>query len=271
MWPKGITTWQEDRTGYMSVPFTWLLPKAESIIVQRDLFVDVWVVGGPAVCLLPDYLRGCEIGDSLPGVLQQVNPRATRTTVGCPRRCKFCGVGQGLLEGPFRELESWPNLPIVCDSNLLAASVEHFDRVIDGLVELGEADFNQGLDARLLTPHHARRLAEIPQVTIRLALDSDGYREAVADAVATLKAAGVAKSKVRVYVLVGVGRPEADRARCEYVEGLGVKPLPMWFHRLNALEHNAVTAEQEALGWTKRKQRELMCWYYQHRTLGVRG
>ncbi len=32
-------------------------------------------------------------------------------------------------------------------------------------------DFNQGLDARLLTEHHARRLAELTDATIRLALD----------------------------------------------------------------------------------------------------
>jgi hypothetical protein len=143
--------------------------------------------------------------------------------------------------------------------------------VIDGLVTLGTADFNQGLDARFLKTHHARRLAEIPKMTVRLALDSDGYREAVADAVATLRAAGIAKAKVRVYVLVGVAAPKADWARCQYVEKLGVMPLPMWYHRLDALEHNAVTSEQAALGWTKQRQRELMCWFYWHRTLGVRG
>lgn len=271
-WPKDVTTWHEGRRGFMSVPFTWLLPKAQRIITQQTFWADVWTVGGPAVRLMPDYLRGATVdtGD-LPGVLQRVNPRATRTTVGCPNRCRFCGVGRGQLEPAFAELHDWPDLPVVCDSNLLAASREHFDRVLDRLATLGEADFNQGLDSRLLTAYHAERLAEIPKLTIRLALDSDGYREAFADAIATLRAAGIARSKIRAYVLIGFdGTPDQDAARCEYVERLGVKPLPMWYHRLDALERNAVTLEQEAAGWTTRKRRKLMCWYYWHRTLETR-
>ena len=60
------------------------------------------MVGGPAVELMPDYLAGLEhitIGRHMPGVLQRVNPLATRTTEGCTRSCGFCGVGTGRIEG----------------------------------------------------------------------------------------------------------------------------------------------------------------------------
>ncbi len=277
VWPKDITRWHRDNVGYLSIPFTWLLPKAQRIIDQRDMWIDRWIVGGPAVRLMPDYLRGTRhhIAEGWIGnrVLQRVNPTATRTTLGCPNKCGFCGIGKGLLEGGvFQELTNWPNNPVLIDSNLLASSHRHFDKVVDRLVALGEADFNQGLDARLLTPHHARRIAEIPKVIVRLALDGDGYRESWADAAGTLGAAGIPKSRIRSYVLCGFqGTPEKDRGRCDFVETFGVKALPMWYHPLDAMEHNGVTAAQEKMGWTKRKQRELMTWFYWHRTLEVRG
>jgi len=270
-WPKTITEWHEGSTGYLSVPFTWLLPKARTRIRQRDFFTHHWIVGGPAVYLMPNYPLGdCEIRREMSGVLQRVNPQATRTTVGCIRRCEFCGVRY--IEGRFEELPDWPDLPILCDNNLLAARQQHFDLVIDRLIRHGWCDFNQGLDARLLTPYHARRIAEIGKPIVRLALDHDRDREAWLTAYEMLWDAGIAMSRIRSYVLCGFdGGPKEDRDRCEFVESLGVKSLPMWYHPLDTLECNPVTDRQRALGWTHRKRRELMCWYYQHRTLAVRG
>lgn len=269
-WPKAITEWQSDGIGYLSVPFTWLLPEARQRARQRDLYVRRWVVGGPAVRLMPDYeIEGATVAD-MPGVLQRVNRDATRTTVGCVRNCRFCGVRQ--IEGAFGELPDWPDRPILCDNNLLASSHEHFGRVVGRLVRHGWCDFSQGLDAQFLSGYHAKRIAEIGKPTVRFALDSENEREPVADAVDLLRSAGVAKSRIRCYVLCGFNTgPEEAKARCNYVETLGVKPLPMWYHALDALERNAVTNDQQQLGWTPRKRRELFCWYYQHRTLDVRG
>jgi hypothetical protein len=272
-WPKKITMWQEADTGYMSIPFTWMLPAARAMLEQRDMFASRWIVGGPAVKLLPDYLSGISgaiIGDDMPGVLQRVNPMATRTTVGCPNRCKFCGIGQRLIEGDFRELDDWPDKPIICDNNLLAASRQHFDRVIDRLVKWGWCDFNQGLDAAHLTDYHARRIAEIKKPIVRLALDSDARRDVWTQAYKRLHAAGVAKHNIRTYVLCGFhSTPEADWDRCEYVARFNLKPYPMWFHGLAQLKANIVTPEQIQLGWTDAERRNLMGWYYKHR--GHRG
>jgi len=272
-WPKRITEWQDGSTGYMSVPFTWLLQEAKNRLSQTDLFIRRWIVGGPAVKLVPDYLIGIAnvtIGDTMSGVLQRVNPQATRTTLGCIRRCGFCGVRD--IEGDFRELDDWPDLPVLCDNNLLAASRSHFQKVIDRLVGHGWCDFNQGLDARLLTQWHARCIARIKRPMVRLALDNDRDREPWIIAVKTLLDAGCAKSRIRSYVLCGFeSGPDADRNRCEFVESVGLKALPMWYHPLNAMEANAVTDRQYTLGWTNEKRRQLFCWYYQHRTLTVRG
>ena len=267
-WPKDITEWHENGVGYLSVPFTWLLPQVRARIVQRDFWIQRWRIGGPAVQLMPQYLQGygAQLGGNVAGVLQRVNPEATRTTLGCPRRCKFCGIGQRLIEGQFRELDDWPDLPVLCDNNLLACSDRHFDRVMDRLVKWGWCDFNQGLDCRYLTPHHARRIAEVKKPMVRLAIDADALEKPWRAAMVTLLDAGVAQSHIRSLVLCGhQGSPDDDWRRCEFVESFGVKASPMWFHRLDCLQYGEVTDAQQARGWTKARQRQLMQWYYKHR------
>ena len=46
--------------------------------------------------------------------------------------------------------------------------------MIDKLKPLSGIDFNQGLDARLLTEYHAERLAELDLKMVRLAWDHIG-------------------------------------------------------------------------------------------------
>lgn len=228
-WPKGPVRWQEDGTEYISIPFTWNLPQVREEIIGGNLFAKKVVVGGPAVKLHPDYMADvAEVGTDMPGVLQRVQPFATKTTEGCVRRCGFCAVPR--IEGEFRCLEEWPNLPIICDNNLLASDVKHFDKVIDGLKMHDWCDFNQGLDARLLTDHHARRLAELPRDTmVRLAWDSVAEEEALMRAIARLRKAGIPKKNMRCYVLIGFrDTPEDALYRLETLfRVIGILPNPM--------------------------------------------
>jgi len=272
MWPKKPTWWTEEGTVYVSVPFTWNLPSVAAQLRQRSFLYDRAVVGGPAVELMPEYLAdipNVEIGHDSPGVLQRVNPRATRTTLGCPNHCAFCGIGQGLIEpGGFRELDDWPDLPVVCDNNLLAASDAHFDRVLDRLLKHENVDFNQGLDSRLLTRYHAARLGELDHPTIRLALDHwKPYAREVWDcAFARLRGALIPKRRIAVYCLIGWrDTPQEAWTRCQYIETRGVLVCPLWFHPLDALEWNGLSTEQVALGWTHEHCKHIMSYYYQHR------
>ena len=268
-WPKGPTQWIDSRTLYISIPFTWNLPSVKSQISQSSFFWDKVVVGGPAVALIPDFFNDLEFvsvgSQGLPDVLQRINPLATKTTIGCPRRCAFCAVPY--TEPAFQELDDWPDLPILIDNNLLASSQKHFDKVIDRLVKLGWADFNQGLDARLLTWYHAKRLSEIKKPLVRLALDSCSMRQREAWTVALkmLLSAGIAKTNIRSYALIGFDSgPFEAWDRCQWIEGHGVKVLPMWFHPLDAMDHNRVTEDQEVLGWTDLERKRIMQWYFQH-------
>jgi len=265
-WPKRPTYWQKGAIAYASIPFTWGLPEVRTRI-ECDLFASKWVVGGPAVELMPRFFKGLSnvsVGGKMSGVLQRVNPEATRTSAGCPRQCGFCAVPR--VEGRFRELDDWPDLPVICDNNLLAASREHFDRVIERLAGHEWCDFNQGLDARFLTQAHAQAIGGLKGAIVRLSLDSAGYAEAWVRAYSRLRAAGVAKARLRTYVLIGYRSGPAEAwARCEFVEKRGVKALPQWFHPLNAMCPNGVTPLQRALGWTESERKRIMGWFYQHR------
>lgn len=269
-WPKKPIYWMESRTLLISIPFTWHLQKVRNSLRQRGLFWDHAKVGGPAVELMPGYFDGIDYvseGHDCPGVLERINRRATRTTVGCNRRCTFCAIGKGMIEkGGLRELADWPNRPVLMDANLLAATDRHIERVFSKLIDLGEADFNQGLDARLLRAEHAEMIQRIRNPMIRLALDHNALRDEWSTAFERLRIAGIAKEKIRSYCLIGYDdTPKQARDRCDWVEGHGVKALPMWFHSLDALQANLVSAEQRALGWTDEARRNIMQWYYQHK------
>lgn len=222
------------------------------------------LVGGPAVYLLPDFFQDLDhvaVGRSYPGVLQLVNPLATKTTTGCPRGCGFCGVST--IEPGFVELEDWPDLPHVTDSNLLASTEEHFDRVMDRLERHVEVDFNQGLDARLLTGHHVERLARLKRPKLRMAVDSSDVTGHWAKAYEALRSAGVAKSNIKSLCLVGfVDSPEEAWERTRFVRSFGIDPSPMWYHALDAMEWNGISARQRQLGWTHQERKRLFQWWY---------
>lgn len=266
-WPKKPISWITERALHISIPFTWDLPKVRADLKQKSMFWDNAVVGGPAVYLMPDFFNNLDhvkIGYDAPGILQRVNPLATRTTTGCIRKCGFCGVRK--FEPEFKELHDWPDLPIICDNNLLASSQPHFDKVIDRLKKWKWADFNQGIDSRLLTDYHASRLSEIKKPIIRLALDNMNYADQWENSFSKLLNAGIAKSNIKSYVLIGFDSdPYEAWDRCEWVENHKIKSLPMWFHPLDSTSKNTVTERQISLGWNDLERKRIMGYYYKHR------
>jgi len=267
-WPKKHTAWIDNRVLHISIPFTWNLPEVKREIRQLSFEWDSVIVGGPAVELIPGYFGDMDyvsIGKHWSGVLQMVNPLATRTTTGCIRNCGFCAVPK--IEVRFKELSGWPNLPIICDNNLLAASMDHFDKVIDRLKRRWEwADFNQGVDSRLLNDHHAKRFKEIKKPTIRLALDSMKYVDQWEAALDRLFSAGIAKRNIKSYAIIAFDSdPEEAWTRCNYIESKGIKAFPMWYRPLNILRKNTVTHEQKKIGWNDFERRKIMQWFYQHK------
>jgi len=203
---------------------------------------------------MPEYLADvAEIGDTLPGVLQRVHKKATRTTVGCPNACGFCAVP--IIEGEFRELDDWLDLPIICDNNLLAATRRHFDKVVDRLKKHKGVDFNQGLDAFRLSASHASRLAELDGI-FRLAWDNVNHEPAVHRAYQHLRGAGIPPSRIRCYALFGYNdTPDDALYRIQTLVDWGVLPNPMRFTPINGTSRKYVGAN-----WTEKELSKMHRW-----------
>jgi len=237
-WSKTFLEWKNGYTAFLSVVFTWDLPVAYQRAVWLRCQGYTVKAGGPAVALMPDYLSDvAECNGESVQALERHNPDATFTSRGCIRHCPFCAVPR--IEGQLRELEDWTPAPIICDNNLLACSRAHFDRVIDRLKPLLGIDFNQGLDARLLTDYHAGRLAEL-DCMVRLAFDSIGYESSFMTAFERLRRAGFPLNRIRVYVLIGFrDTPEEALYRLRTVADLGIDPNPMRYQALDSLKRNS--------------------------------
>lgn len=251
-WPKKPYKWKRNGRLHISIPFTWQLPEIRRYLESTG--IDA-LVGGPAVKLMPEYLSGvAEIGDRIDGVLQMVNPIATKTTEGCVNKCGFCAVPR--MEPEYREYNDWSVSPIVCDNNLLASSQAHFNTVIDRLKCLPNTrivDFNQGLDARLMTKHHASRLAELGCI-YRVAWDNTKLEKYVFRAVDRMTAAGIPKRNIRSYVLIGFNdTPEDALYRLQTLWAYGVTPNPMRYTPLNSLTYKHVGEN-----WTERELTRFM-------------
>jgi len=244
-WKKGIASWQADNRLYLSVPFTWLVNEALYMIKESKKKV---IVGGPGAMLLRDKFEGiAEVKDNAypfePVIYH--NPFATFTTRGCINKCSFCAVPK--IEGAFRELSDFIPRPIVCDNNFLASSRKHFDNVIDKLKVFSYVDFNQGLEAKLLTPRIADRLSELKHVKVRFAFDKLSDEKYVVDAINLARKKGL--NDIGCYVLCGFKEtPKEALYRVTLLRSLQIDVYAMRFQSLDCLEKDIFVAKDK--GWT---------------------
>lgn len=248
-WLGTFAEWTDDRSAYISVVFSWDVQKAymrAAALRQEGYSVHV---GGPAALMQWQVFEDvCANGIAHISALPRHNRNATFTSRGCIRKCGFCVVPK--VEGELWELPHWEPRPIICDNNLLACSRVHFDKVIDQLRVIEGVDFNQGLDARLLTKHHADRLAELDLAFVRLAWDSIKNESELHQAYDLLRDAGIPKSKIRVYVMIGYkDSPDDALYRLNEVRKLGVMPNPMRYQPLFAVKRDKYVGEC----WTEKE------------------
>ena len=237
MWAESPLVKKNKDRVYISVVFSW--DSLEALRLARyydDLGKDV-SVGGPAVRYNPDWFGSFGSRADYP-MLHYYNPDATFTSRGCLRSCSFCAVPR--IEGKLIELTDWEAKPVVCDNNLLACSVDHFETVIEKLKPLKGIDFNQGLDARLLTQYHAEKIAELDMKVVRISWDHIKDEAAIMSAWERLRGVGIPKSKITIFILIGFNdTPEGARYRLETVKSLGSMPFPMRYQPLDARKKNS--------------------------------
>lgn len=254
-WSGGLVEWQEDSYAYISVVFSWQLEQAYQRCVWHKSMGKQVIIGGPAILNKPEMFNGVAIVDEIcdEAKVHRHNPNATFTSRGCIRKCPFCIVPK--TEGKFVEIKEWPVRPIVCDNNFLASSDKHFNDAIDKLTHIKNVDFNQGLDARLLTKDRADRLRELHTRCIRLAWDDTRLENQFMGAVDILQRAGFSSWHIRVYVLIGYNdTPEDARYRLEKVKSLKMWPNPMRYQPIDAIRKNVHIGQN----WSEMELRNYM-------------
>jgi len=176
-------------------------------------------------------------------------------TRGCVRRCEWCIVPR--KEGNIRPAATWEEIRrpdsrkiIFLDNNVLASDhgLEQIDRMGGQPVWV---DFNQGLDARLITPETAKLLTRLHWLRfIRLSCDTSAMLPVIRQATAYLREAGAAPFRFWSYVLV---RDVAEAHRIVVaLEDMGVTPFAQPYRDYNGGEPTAM--QMEFARWVDQKK-----------------
>jgi hypothetical protein len=171
---------------------------------------------------------------------------------GCLRKCPFCAVPkiEGSLKSVKKSIKEFVyhkhTSVIFWDNNILAAS--NWRSVFDELEELNlNVDFNQGLDARLITDEVANRLSRLKlnsgsSMKVRLGYDSKQSEEPVKKAIERLHDVGINGRRIMVYTLFNYNDdPEEFFLKVRNILEWGAVCYPMRYEPLDipfALEKN---------------------------------
>lgn len=128
-------------------------------------------------------------------------------TRGCIRKCPWCIVPK--KEGLIRQYRTWQEIKrqdskdiVFMDNNVLACEWG-LSQIMDMGGQDVRVDFNQGLDARLITEDVALMLSRLKWINyIRMSADTDAMLDVVLEAIERLRKNGIKPWRVFVYVLV---------------------------------------------------------------------
>ncbi len=126
---------------------------------------------------------------------------------GCIRHCPWCVVPR--KEGAIRPYRAWREIKrpdsrdiVFMDNNILACA-HGIMQIRDMIGQDVRVDFNQGLDARLISRGVAALLAKLKWIRfIRMSCDTDAMLPDVMEAVRLLGMEGVKPYRIFVYLLV---------------------------------------------------------------------
>lgn len=256
-WWNGFNSY--DRV-YMSKVFTFT-PDIETVIDAAEIirggtgYKDYGTLSPEIEATSPDY-------SIYPGVDYAIG----FLTRGCIRACPWCIVPK--KEGRIRPAATWRDIKrldsrniVFMDNNVLAC--DHGIRQIEDMG--GEAvwvDFNQGLDARLITQENAALLARLHWIRfVRLSCDTEAMIPVIEQATRYMKEAGVAPSRFWAYMLVQ-DVEEAER-RAVALDAMGVTPFAQPYRDYDGGEP---TEEQKHFAnWVNKKPVFKSCTWKEYR------
>ncbi len=218
---------------YISCLFRWNRQAALDLASRWKCDVEVGGTGIDLKLRLPCAVEACGPDYSLYGRDRAIG----FISRGCIRKCPWCVVPE--KEGKIYRASSVQAVvgaykeALLLDNNILALP-DHCDD-LRWLADSGVAiDFNQGLDARLVTDENAKLLKACrwSMRGPRLAMDSKASIPAVGNALDKLHKAGFAKSATRIYVLIGFEGLESDVERICTVYTYGAQIYVMGYREL---------------------------------------
>jgi hypothetical protein len=256
-WTGGLAEWTEGDTAFISVAFSYDLPKAYQRAIWFKSQGFKVRAGGPGMFApsLRKYLADvAELGGEVDALIHH-NPDATIASRGCPVGCYFCIVPK--MEGlEFTLLPEFTPRPILCDNNLSALPVDYQEYIIEKYQKSGVPllDANSGFEPITFDEGTYRRWKVINKGAWRFAYDetkegNDVYRvsQILKDEPASTK---------RVYVLIGNEPFEACYRRIMQVIEWGCEPHVQPLIALNSLERKPIVR----LDWTEQKLKDLARW-----------
>lgn len=239
-----------DKTGFPNLA----LMKLAAYYKQQGHDVDWWIpleqydrvfsskvfTFTPEEQMLPECTvkggTGYGIMDTLPEFIDRIQPDYTIypavkhaigfLTRGCIRNCPWCIVPK--KEGKIAPYMDWHDIKrsdsrdiVFMDNNVLAHP-HGLSQIQSMIGENVRVDFNQGLDARLITKDVAEMLAKLKWIRfIRMSCDTDAIVPEVTNAIDRLKHFGTNPGRIFVYLLVQ-DIPSAER-RARWLRDAGAE------------------------------------------------
>ncbi len=254
-WLVGVADWVEWDTAYISVVFSWLLPKAYQRAIWYKTQGYKVRAGGPAFFVRRKYLDGiAEIGGEVEALIHH-NPQATVASRGCPVGCYFCIVPR--MEGKeFTLIWDFVPRPVLMDNNLSALPVEFQEHIIRRYQETDTPllDAQEGFEPLTFDEDTYLRWKAINKGPWRFALDETKEMDAVRCMMEILKDEPAAKKCV--YVLIGNEPIAACYERIMKVIEWGGEPRCQPIMALNTLEKRP----QVRHDWTEEKLSDMARW-----------
>jgi len=283
LWKSTIETikfYQRNRTNIKSIKVGGILAS----LLQDDVEAETGIrthfgLWGKVDRLPPDY----NLADGMYEYWKN-NASFAYMTKGCPNRCSFCAVSK--LEPEYvhfiplkHQLNSNKKDLILLDNNVLAS--KDFSQIINEIKECGFVkgamygnahrivDFNQGLDARLLTEEKMELLSQLPMEPLRIAFDDIKLEKLYVEKVRLAHKYGI--KHLSNYILFNYRDTPDDfyerlRINIELNAelGLSIFSFPMRYIPLDAKDRRYVSPK-----WNSTQLRGVQC--ILHATRGVVG
>jgi hypothetical protein len=242
---------------YVTSLFTWAWkPVWDAVKYYKGVFpeVELWL-GGIYASILTNHARKSGADHVHTGVfsdaenlmpaydlVKEWDASILFSSRGCNRRCPYCAVWrmEGSINSCRRTIRPliYPahKRIILWDNNFFLSP--YWRQILDELIDLGKpVDFNQGLDARLVTEEVAEKLSKTRFLCIRLSYDRSAIRNQVKQAIERISAHGIRRRSILIYILYNFeDDPEDFQQRVSDVLDWGAVVYPMRYEPLDALD-----------------------------------